>query len=194
MHDIGTIESELRLLAAVRWTAAEVGAPAPRIGARSTNYSTNGTTQSVRSTPLAATAADVRCTATGRNQFNEARACLARHFPVLCNNLSNTSSTAIGVQPVNAPLPAESRAVIPSDQAREHLERLGLSIELLHDALRAGEVGAGNVTKFHPAIAAEPPGGWIRSQDCAGDLAKTAGRWTTRRTARGSSAPIRRYR
>jgi hypothetical protein len=32
VRDIATIESELRLLAAVRRTAAEIGAPAPHIG------------------------------------------------------------------------------------------------------------------------------------------------------------------
>lgn len=32
MRDLDVIESELRLLAAVRRTAAELGAPAPRIG------------------------------------------------------------------------------------------------------------------------------------------------------------------
>jgi hypothetical protein len=32
MRDLDIIESELRLLALVRRTAAEVGAPAPRIG------------------------------------------------------------------------------------------------------------------------------------------------------------------
>lgn len=55
---------------------------------------------------------------------------------------------------MNAPLPAQSLAVIPPEQAPEHLARLGLSVEVLQAALRAGEIGAGNTTKFHPVIAA----------------------------------------
>jgi hypothetical protein len=62
-------------------------------------------------------------------------------------------------------LQAHPLVILPTEAAAA-LEEIGLSVEILHRALLAGETGAGNVGKFHPVGAA----GSVRWFDIVGQL------------------------
>ena len=52
------------------------------------------------------------------------------------------------------PSPSNATVIISADQAAEYLSRMDISIAQVRDAIEAGEIAAGNVTKHHPVTAA----------------------------------------